>query len=183
MQFYVEKGREKVTLRYTEMNDMGFGITMDIKQSLFKGKSEFQDVEILETEGLGRMLLLDGLVMTTEEDEFFYHEMIAHVPMNSHPNPKQILVIGGGDGGTIREVLKHPSVERVVLCEIDGMVIDVCKKYLPTIGCELDNPKVEMQVRDGIEYIKTQKNQFETTHNAKILISILYKTHNFCISC
>lgn len=150
-----------MTLRYTEMNDHGFGITMDIKQSLFKGQSDFQDVEILETEGLGRMLLLDGLVMTTEKDEFFYHEMIAHIPMNSHKNPEQVLVIGGGDGGTIREVLKHPTVKRVVLCEIDGMVIDVCKKYLPTIACELDNPKVEMQVRDGIEYIKTQKNQFD----------------------
>ena len=150
-----------MTLRYTEMNDHGFGITMDIKKSLFKGKSDFQDVEILETEGLGRMLLLDGLVMTTEKDEFFYHEMIAHIPMNSHKNPEQVLVIGGGDGGTIREVLKHPTVKRVVLCEIDGMVIDVCKKYLPTIACELGNPKVEMQVRDGIEYIKTQKNQFD----------------------
>lgn len=158
---YFKKGKLAVTLRYTEMNDLGFGITMDIKQSLFKGQSEFQDVEILETEGLGRMLLLDGLVMTTEKDEFFYHEMISHIPMNSHKNPEQVLVIGGGDGGTIREVLKHPTVKRVVLCEIDGMVIDVCKKYLPTIGCELDNPKVEMQVRDGIEYIKTQKNQFD----------------------
>lgn len=150
-----------MSLRYTEMNDLGFGITMDIKQSLYKGKSEFQEIEVLETEGLGRLLLLDGLVMTTEKDEFFYHEMISHIPMNSHKNPEQVLVIGGGDGGTIREVLKHPTVKRVVLCEIDGMVIDLCKKYFPTIGCELDNPKVEMQVRDGIEYIKTQKNQFD----------------------
>ena len=107
------------------------------------------------------MLILDGLVMTSDKDEFFYHEMIAHVPMNSHPEPKQVLVIGGGDGGTVREVLKHPCVERVVLCEIDGMVVDACKKYIPNIAGQLDNPKVEIQIRDGIEYIATQENQFD----------------------
>lgn len=147
--------------QYTELTDLGFGITINIKESLYKAKSEFQDIEILETEGLGRLLLLDNLVMTTEKDEFFYHEMISHIPMNSHKCPKQVLVIGGGDGGTIREVLKHDTVERVVLCEIDGLVVEACKKYLPTIACELDNPKVEMQIRDGIEYIKTQKNKFD----------------------
>ena len=151
----------QLTNQYTEMTDYGYGITMNIKQSLYKGKSEFQEIEVLETEGLGRLLLLDNLVMTTEKDEFFYHEMISHIPMNSHKCPKDVLVIGGGDGGTIREVLKHDTVEHVVLCEIDGLVVDVCKKYFPTIACELDNPKVEMQIRDGIEYIKTQKNKFD----------------------
>ena len=87
--------------------------------------------------------------------------MIAHIPMMQHPNPKTVLVIGGGDGGTIREVLKHNTVEKVVLCEIDGMVIDACKKYLPTIACELDNPKCEILVQDAIEYIKDKENMFD----------------------
>ena len=87
--------------------------------------------------------------------------MIAHIPMMQHPCPKSVLVIGGGDGGTIREVLKHKTVEKAVLCEIDGMVIEACKKYLPTISCELDNPKVEILVEDAIEYIKDKENMFD----------------------
>ena len=148
-------------LWYKEINKSEFGITIKVKQTLYSEKSAFQSIDIIETEGLGRMLLLDGLVMTSEKDEVFYHEMISHIPMLSHKNPKQVLIIGGGDGGTIREVLKHPSVERAVLCEIDGLVVEACKKYLPTIACSLDDPKVEPQIRDGIEYISTQKAQFD----------------------
>ena len=87
--------------------------------------------------------------------------MIALVPMMHHPNPKTVLVIGGGDGGTIREVLKHDTVEKAVLCEIDGLVIEACKEHLPTIACELDNPKREILVEDAIEYIKDKENMFD----------------------
>jgi len=148
-------------LKYTEIHPGQFGITMKVKNTVYSDKSEFQTIDIIETEGLGKVLLLDGLVMTTEKDEFFYHEMIAHIPMLSHPEPKQVLVIGGGDGGTVREVLKHDTVERVVLCEIDGKVIDACKKYMPQLARKLDDPRVEMQVRDGVEYIASQKAQFD----------------------
>ncbi|MDD3594656.1 MAG: polyamine aminopropyltransferase [Candidatus Gastranaerophilales bacterium] len=148
-------------LRYTEMSETGLGISIEVNSTLYHGESDFQTIDIIDTKPLGRMLILDGLVMTSEKDEFFYHEMISHIPLNSHPNPGQVLVIGGGDGGTVREVLKHKSVERIVLCEIDGEVIEVCKKYLPTIAGELDNPKVELQIRDGVEYIKSQKDQFD----------------------
>ena len=148
-------------LRYTEMTPNGFGITINVKNTLYHAQSEFQTIDIVDTDAFGRMLLLDGLMMTTEKDEFFYHEMISHIPMNSHPEPKQVLVIGGGDGGTVREVLKHPSVERVVLCEIDGLVVDSCKEFLPSIAGKLDDPRVEMQIRDGVEYISQQKNQFD----------------------
>jgi len=148
-------------LRYTEMSEQGMGISVKVNSTIFHDESDFQTIDIIETPALGKMLILDGLVMTSDKDEFFYHEMIAHVPMNSHPEPKQVLVIGGGDGGTVREVLKHSCVERVVLCEIDGMVVDACKKYIPNIAGQLDNPKVEIQIRDGIEYIATQENQFD----------------------
>jgi spermidine synthase len=147
--------------RYTEVTDVGFGVSVEVNEVLFKEKSEFQEVSIIDTVTLGRMLLLDDLVMTSEQDEFFYHEMIAHVPLNSHKNPNNVLVIGGGDGGTVREVLKHPQVEEVVLCEIDGMVVDVCKKYLPDIASELDNEKVEIRIEDAIKYIATQKSRFD----------------------
>ncbi len=147
---------------YNEITPGGFGLAIKAGKVLFSEQSPFQKVEVFETDSmLGRVLTLDDLMMTTEGDEFHYHEMIAHIPMMHHKNPKSVLVIGGGDGGTVREVLKHKTVERVVLCEIDGMVIDACKKFLPTISCELDNPKVEILVQDAIEYIKNKKNEFD----------------------
>ncbi len=147
---------------YHEITPAGFGIAIKAGKVLFSEQSEFQKVEIFETESkLGRVLTLDDLMMTTEGDEFHYHEMIAHIPMMHHKCPKSVLVIGGGDGGTVREVLKHKTVEKVVLCEIDGMVIDACKKYLPTISCGLDDPRVEILVQDAIEYIKDKKNEFD----------------------
>lgn len=147
---------------YREITPGGYGIAIKAGKVLFSEQSPFQKVEVFETESkLGRVLTLDDLMMTTEGDEYHYHEMIAHIPMMQHPNPKTVLVIGGGDGGTIREVMKHKTVEKAVLCEIDGMVIDACRKYLPTISCELDNPKVEILVQDAIEYIKDKKDMFD----------------------
>src|SRR5574344_263459 len=147
---------------YKEITPAGFGIAIKQKEVLFSEQSEFQKVEIIDSEStLGKFLTLDGLMMCTEGDEFYYHEMISHIPMMTHPAPKSVLVIGGGDGGTVREVLKHNTVEKVVLCEIDGMVIDACKKYLPTISCELDNPKVEIKVEEASEVIRNKKNEYD----------------------
>lgn len=94
-------------------------MTYKVKETLVRRKTEYQDLAILDTYDFGRMLVLDGIVQTSIKDEYVYHEMITHIPLNSHPNPKKVLVVGGGDGGAIREILKHPSVEKVVLCEID----------------------------------------------------------------
>ena len=147
---------------YQEITPAGFGIAIKKKRTLFSDQSEFQKVEIIESDSvLGKFLTLDDLMMCTEGDEYHYHEMIAHIPMMNHPNPKSVLVIGGGDGGTVREVLKHNTVEKVVLCEIDGMVIDACKKYLPTMACELDNPKVEIKVEDAIDFIKDKVDEYD----------------------
>lgn len=147
---------------YKEITPAGFGIAIKVKKVLFSGQSPFQKVEIIDTDStLGKILTLDDLMMTTEGDEYFYHEMISHIPMMNHKCPKSVLVIGGGDGGTVREVLKHSTVERVVLCEIDGMVIDACKKYLPTIAGKLEDPRVKVLVEDAIEYIKKKENEFD----------------------
>jgi spermidine synthase len=143
--------------RFLDKFEQGYKVS----QVLHFSKSEFQEISIVTTEALGRMLLLDGMIMTTERDEFIYHELITHIPLLAHPAPKRVLVIGGGDGGTIREVLKHPSVEQAVLCEIDGDVIDVCKKYLPSIAGKLDDPRVEVVVRDGAAYISEHENYFD----------------------
>ena len=147
---------------YHEITPEGYGIAIKAGKVLYSKQSDFQKVEVFETESdLGRVLTLDDLMMTTEGDEYHYHEMIAHIPMMHHKAPKTVLVIGGGDGGTVREVLKHDTVEKVVLCEIDGMVIEACKEFLPTISCELDNPKCEILVEDAIEYIKDKKDMFD----------------------
>lgn len=136
-------------------------MTYKVKETLVRRKTDFQDLAILDTEALGRMLVLDGIVQTTIKDEYVYHEMIAHIPLFTHPNPKKVLVVGGGDGGAIREVLKHPSVEKAVLCEIDGVVVEECKKHLPEISCALDDSRCEVFIGDGIKYVHEHKNEFD----------------------
>ncbi|GJM77176.1 hypothetical protein HMSSN036_93920 [Paenibacillus macerans] len=119
-------------LWFTEKQTPVFGITAKIRETLVTEKTEFQDLAMIDTEEFGRMLVLDGMVMTTVKDEFVYHEMMAHPALCTHPNPKHVLVVGGGDGGVIRETIKHPEVEKAVLVEIDGKVIEysknICRK-------------------------------------------------------
>jgi spermidine synthase len=148
-------------LWYTEKQTEHFGITAKIKQTHHTEQTEFQKLDMIETEEFGNMLVLDGMVMTTEKDEFVYHEMVAHVPLFTHPNPKNVLVVGGGDGGVIREILKHPSVEKATLVEIDGKVIEYSKKYLPTIAGALDDPRVDVQVDDGFMHIAKSENEYD----------------------
>ena len=148
---------------YTEKHSENVGITMKVTETLFSGKSEFQQLDIVQTLEYGRMMLLDGLVMVTERDEFVYHDMIAHPALFTHPDPKNVLVIGGGDGGSIREIMKHPGVEQAVLCEIDGLVIDKSIELLPSMACEIDgsNPRVKLHVDDGLAYIREHQNEFD----------------------
>ncbi|NWL90263.1 MULTISPECIES: polyamine aminopropyltransferase [unclassified Paenibacillus] len=148
-------------LWFTEKQTPVFGITAKIKETLVTEKTDFQDLSIIDTEEFGRMLVLDGMVMTTVKDEFVYHEMVAHPALFTHPNPKHVLVVGGGDGGVIREVLKHPEVEKAILVDIDGKVIEYSKKFLPEIAGELDNPRVEVQVNDGYMHIVESKNKYD----------------------
>jgi len=148
---------------FTEFQTKSFGLTTRVKEALFMGKSEFQDVAVFDTEEFGRMLALDGVAQTSIFDEFAYHEMIVHVPLCTHPNPKRVLVVGGGDGGTIREVLKHPSVERAEMVELDKMVVEVCKKFLPELSVEMinQNPKFHLKIGNGIEHIAQAENQYD----------------------
>ena len=130
-------------------------LSLRSEEVLYSKTSKFQQIEVVKTNSHGNVLFLDGALMTTEADEYIYHEMLAHVPLCSLPKPpKQVLIIGGGDGGTVREVLRHESIERVVLCEIDGHVIEASRRFLPTIASKLDDTRVDIQVRDGVAYMQ-----------------------------
>ncbi|MDI3546573.1 MAG: spermidine synthase [Halanaerobiales bacterium] len=145
----------------SEVQTKNLELRFRISEFIHAEKSEFQEIVVVDTLEFGRMLLLDGIVQTTVNDEFVYHEMITHVPLFAHPNPRKVAVIGGGDGGVVREIIKHDSVERVVLCEIDEAVVRVAKEYLPEISCALDDERVEVLFTDGIEYLKKVQNEFD----------------------
>lgn len=148
-------------LWYTEKQTPSVGITCKVRATLHSEKTPYQKLDIIETEQFGRMLVLDGMVMTTLKDEFVYHEMISWVGLNTHPNPKKVLVVGGGDGGAIREIVKHPAVEKAVLAEIDARVIETSREFLPEIACGLKNPKVEIMVSDGIKHVQDSPNTYD----------------------
>jgi len=146
---------------YTEKQTENFGITMKINKTLHTEQTDFQYLEMAETAEWGNMLFLDGMVMTSEKDEFVYHEMVAHVPLFTHPNPENVLVVGGGDGGVIREVLKHPSVKKATLVDIDGKVIEYSKKFLPSIASGLEDSRVDVIVGDGFMHIAESENKYD----------------------
>ncbi|WP_054951153.1 polyamine aminopropyltransferase [Numidum massiliense] len=148
-------------LWYTEKQTPQLGITMKVAQTLHTEKSAYQQIDILETEQFGRMLVLDGMVMTTEVDEFVYHEMIAHVALHTHPHPENVLVVGGGDGGVIREVIKHPGVKRATLAEIDRRVVELSRQYLPQISSGLSDERVTVQFVDGVRHIEEYANAYD----------------------
>lgn len=140
----------------------GYSVSLKIEKILFQGKSDFQDILVFKSTNFGVVLVLNGIIQCTERDECTYQEMITHLPLNSHPDPRKVLVIGGGDGGVVREVLKYKSVTSVVLCEIDQKVIDVCKEYLPSMAsCLFDDKRVTIHVGDGIAYVKAHPGEFD----------------------
>ncbi len=126
----------------------------EVDRVLYKGKSKYQNILVIENPHFGRMLILDNIVQLTERDEFFYHEMLTHIVMHAHPNPRRIAVIGGGDGGVVREVLKHESVEKVFFVELDKEVIEISKRFFPQVSLGIDDPRVEIRINDGAEFIK-----------------------------
>ena len=132
-----------------------------VTKTIFEATSRFQQIAIVETAGLGRMLINDGDVMLSERDEFVYHEMIAHVPLFVRPAAERVLVIGGGDGGTVREVLRHSGVRYCRLVEIDETVVEACKAHMPQTAAALDDPRVEIAIEDGVDYVSRTKDRFD----------------------
>ncbi len=145
----------------TENQTENLRLSLRIKEVLHHEQTEFQEILVVDTFEYGRMLVLDGAIQTTERDEFVYHELIAHIPLFAHPNPERVCVIGGGDGGTVREVLKHPSVKEIIHIEIDGAVVETCKKWFPTISSGLADSRVKTYITDGIEHIRQADNEYD----------------------
>lgn len=140
-------------------NDVKLSIRVD--KQVYSATSDFQRIDIFDTPAFGRILVLDGYLMLTEKDEFIYHEMITHVPMAVHPHVKDVLVIGAGDGGVIRELTRYPEIERIDLVEIDEEVIETSKEYLPFTSCKMGDPRVNIYIQDGLKFIRRKKDEYD----------------------
>ncbi|KAM3719281.1 Spermidine synthase [Dirofilaria immitis] len=139
----------------------GQAFSLKVDKVLVHERSKYQDVLIFKSSTYGNVLALDGIIQCTERDEFAYQEMITHLAMFSHSLPRKVLIIGGGDGAVLREVLKHECVESVTLCEIDETVINLSKKFLPQMSVAFSSPKLELAIQDGFEFLKEHKNEFD----------------------
>jgi spermidine synthase len=149
------------TTWYRELHSAGSGIMIRVKKRLYRRKSHYQTIEVFDTHDFGKMLVLDNTIMLTERDEAAYHEMLTHVSLLSHPHPRKILVIGGGDGGVVREILKHSGVQRIDVVEIDQQVPKVSRRYFPSISKGLSSPKVHLTIEDGVRYIRRVKAGYD----------------------
>jgi len=142
-------------------NHMGLPTMIQVEEKLESCQSEYQKIDIYKTTTFGMMMVIDDVIMLTQRDNPAYHEMITHVPMITHPNPKKVLIVGGGDGGTLHEVLKHNSVEEVVLCDIDSKVIELSYKYFPEFREAFEDKRTVIVNEDAAEYIKTRKGFYD----------------------
>lgn len=148
-------------LWFTEKHTPNVNFSIKVDRQLYGGQSEFQRIDVFDSKEFGRFLTLDGYIMLTEKDEFVYHEMIIHVPMAVHPNARNILVIGAGDGGAIRELTRYDIVENIDLVEIDELVVEVCKRYLPITSCRMDDPRVHIYYEDGVKFVRSCVNKYD----------------------
>jgi spermidine synthase len=139
----------------------GFAQATQVHDILYDGHSAFQHIQIAASPTFGRMLVLDDAVQTTELDEYVYHEMLTHLPLVTHPAPRRVLIIGGGDGGTLEETLKHP-VDHATMVEIDREVVTVCRRFLPAIsGGAFDDARTELRIDNGIKFVQTTRERFD----------------------
>lgn len=148
-------------LWFSEFHTKNVKLSIKVDKQLYSGQSDFQRIDVFESEEFGRFLTLDGYMMLTEKDEFIYHEMIVHVPMAVNPDIKKVLVIGAGDGGVIRELVRYDTIENIDMVEIDEQVVEVCKKYLPKTACAFDDKRVHLFIQDGLKYIRKCENQYD----------------------
>lgn len=148
-------------LWFSERHTPNVKFSIRVDKQLYSGVSDYQRIDILESAEFGRFLTLDGYMMLTEKDEFIYHEMITHVPMCVHPNPERVLVIGAGDGGVVRELCRYPEVKHIDLVEIDEMVVQVCRRFLPQTACKLDDPRVHIHFADGLKFVRRCEDEYD----------------------
>lgn len=143
-----------MNLTFTEMYAPTVGLSIKVNKFLYTEQSPFQRIDFFDTEEFGTCFTLDGIMMVNEKDEFIYHEMIVHIPMAAHPNITKVLVIGGGDGGTVRELTKYSTIEHIDMVEIDERVVRTCQQYLPLTASQLTDPRVHLHFKDGIDFMQ-----------------------------
>lgn len=148
-------------LWFTEKYSQSCGLTIKVKNEIYSEKTKYQDIAFFDSYDFGRFFTLDGYMMVNEKDEFIYHEMITHVPLAVNPQIKKVLVIGGGDGGTIRELTRYQHIELIHHVEIDERVVELCKNYLPQTACKFDDERVETFYTDGVEFVKGKENFYD----------------------
>jgi len=148
-------------LWFTEYHTENARFSFKIDKQVVSLKSEFQRIDLFDSYDFGRVLVLDGFIMLTEKDEFIYHEMMTHLPMAVNPEIHDVLVIGAGDGGAVRELTRYDSIKRIDMVEIDKLVVDVCREYLPQTSCKLDDPRVHIYFEDGIKFVKEKNNEYD----------------------
>ena len=136
-------------------------LAIRVDYQVFSAQSEIQRIDVLESKEFGKILVVDGELMLTEKDEFIYHEMISHVPMAVHPQVERILVIGGGDGGVVRELAKYDTVEQIDVVEADPLLVEVCRKYFPQMACSLNDPRVHIYHEDGLRFIRSKSDAYD----------------------
>lgn len=146
---------------YTEEHSEDTRFSIRVDKQLYSAKSDFQRIDVFESKEFGRFLTLDGLMMVTEKDEFIYHDMIVHIPMAANPEIKKVLVIGAGDGGTVRELTRYNSIEKIDMVEIDAMVVDACCKFIPQTASKLDDPRVTLFFEDGLKFVRDKVNAYD----------------------
>ncbi len=139
----------------------GFVIAVQIKSVVYTQRTKYQELAIFDTVEFGRMLTLDNVIQTTEKYEYLYHESLAHVPLFSHGNPEHVLIIGGGDGGTLREAMRHPEIKQATMVDIDGEVIEASKKYLPLWNTGFSDPRATVLIEDGLKFVATTDEKFD----------------------
>ena len=146
---------------YSDEHTDNVKLSFRIDRQLFSAVSEFQRIDVMESVDMGKILAVDGDLMLTEKDEFIYHEMITHVPMAVHPDVKKVLVIGGGDGGVVRELIKYDTVEQIDVVEMDQLLVEVCRKYLPEIAGSLNDSRVTIYNEDGLRFIRSKTDAYD----------------------
>ena len=148
-------------LWFSEYHTKDVKLAMRVKKQLYSKKSDYQQIDVLETDEFGRVLVLDGNVMLTERDEFIYDEMITHVPMSVHPNIRKVLVIGVGDGGVVKELARYEQIERIDLVEMDEMVAEACRQYLPENASRLDDERVHIYYENALKFIRRCEDKYD----------------------
>lgn len=148
-------------LWFSEPHTKNVKLSIKIEKQIYCEKSKFQRIDIFDTVEFGKILVLDGYLMLTEKDEFIYHEMITHVPMAVHPNVQKVLVIGAGDGGTIRELTRYDQITQIDMVEIDEMVVAACREYLPQTASRLSDPRLNIIYADGLKFVRTQQDYYD----------------------